>query len=335
MKQLLEDKIRKFNVGPFFRCLDNRIETPGNGNILFQGMQNHTAESIQSLEGYDIAWVEEAQSLSERSLDLLRPTIRKPGSELWFGWNPRSPKDPVDKLFRAGPLPPNAKKVCVTYTDNPWFPDELRRDMEWDRRRDPQKYAHVWQGKYQVISEAQVFKNWKIEEFETPPDTRFYLGADWGFSVDPSVCVRCFIVDRTLYVDYEAYQVGCEIDKLPELFAKVPESNHWPLRADSARPETISYMKNHGFPNIEPAVKGKDSVKEGIEFLKNYDIVVHPRCIHTADELAYYAYKVDKLTEEVLPKLADDKNHVIDSLRYAVEALRRSGVDVWAKLGAM
>ena len=127
-----------------------------------------------------------------------------------------------------------------------------------------------------------------------------------------------------MYVDYEAYMVGCEIDRLPDLFDRVPDSRKWFITADSARPETISYIRNHGFPRINAAVKGAGSLEEGVEFLKSYDIVVHPRCIHLIDELTLYSYKIDKLTGVILPVLQDKKNHVIDSLRYACEGVRRA-----------
>ncbi|WP_343711897.1 PBSX family phage terminase large subunit [Inquilinus sp.] len=355
VKRLLEDKIQAMGVGAWFRVLNNEIHTPGDGLIIFQGMQNHTAESIKSLEGYDIAWVEEAQSLSQRSLDLLRPTIRKPGSEIWFTWNPNKATDPVDKLLR-GPdgAPPGSVVIQANYRDNPFFPDVLRAEMEFDRRRDLEKFGHIWLGGYQTLSEARVFKNWRVDEFETPADARFHFGADWGFSIDPTVLVRCFISGRTLYVDREVYAIGCEIDRTPFLFAGTadPEVNNlnaqalaalppplrqewkgiegsrrWPIIADSARPETINYMLRHGFGNITPAIKGAGSVEEGVTFLQSHDVVVHPRCRHTIDELTHYSYKTDKLTGEVLPVLEDRKNHVIDALRYAVETLRRSTYD--------
>src|SRR5574343_941231 len=165
VKRLLEDKIDALGVGHLFNIKQFEIETPGGGLIIFQGMQNHTADSIKSLEGFDGAWVEEAQSLSQRSLDLLRPTIREAGSELWFSWNPSSASDPVDVLLRGDNPPPDAIVVQANYQDNPWFPDVLRAEMEYDRGRDPDKYAHVWLGGYQANSEARVVKNWRIEEF--------------------------------------------------------------------------------------------------------------------------------------------------------------------------
>lgn len=329
VKRLLETKIQSMNAGAYFDVQESCIKSVnGDGIILFQGMQNHTADSIKSLEGMDCAWVEEAQSMSQRSLDLLRPTIRKPGSELWFTWNPGESTDPVDVLLRGENPPPNAVVIPVNFVDNPWFPDVLREEMEYDKRRDPDKYAHVWLGEYVRNSEARVFKNWSIEEFEAPSGAVFRLGADWGFSVDPTTLIRCHIDGRRLYIDHEAYMVGCEITDTPALFMTVPESEKWPITADSARPETISHMRKNGFPKIMPAVKGPKSLEEGVEWLKSFDIIVHPRCIHTIDELTLYSYKTDPLTGKVLPVLEDKKNHVIDALRYACEGARRAAAQV-------
>ena len=326
-KRLLEDKIEALGVGDIFDIQRDRIHTPGGGLIIFQGMQNHTAESIKSLEGYGRAWVEEAHTLSARSMELLRPTIRGENSEIWFSWNPRHDDDPVDVLLRQKQID-GAIVVSANYDDNPWLPDVLRDEMAWDRDRDPDKYAHIWLGEYQRNSEARVFRNWRVEDFETPKNARFYFGADWGFANDPTALVRCWIDGRKLYIDYEAYAVGCEIDNTPKLFDTVPSSRDWPCIADSARPETISYMKHHGFPRIKSAKKGKDSVDDGVEFLKSYDILVHPRCKHTIDELSLYSYKVDKHTNEVLPILEDKHNHCLDAARYALESHRRAGVTV-------
>jgi len=327
VKRLIEDKIQALGLGRHFRVQADRILGPGGVRIIFQGMQNHTAESIKSLEGYDIAGVEEAQALSIRSLDLLRPTIRKPGSELWFTWNPTQASDPVDALFRGGPPPPDAALVRVNWSDNPHFPAVLQAEMEWDRARDPDKHQHVWLGGYQTFSEARVFRNWKVEGFETPADARFLFGADWGFARDPTVLVRCFVVGRTLFVDHEAYRVGCEIDRTPDLFDAIPGSRRGPIIADSSRPETISYMQRNGFGSITGSTKGAGSVKEGVEFLKAHDIRVHPRCRHLSDELALYSYRTHPKTGVILAELEDRENHAVDALRYAVEGLRRGGYD--------
>jgi phage terminase large subunit len=332
VKKLLELKIEQLCVGGQFEILYDRIKTPFGGIIIFQGMATTTAESIKSLEGFDICWVEEAQSLSQRSLDLLRPTIRKEASELWFSWNPRHNDDPIDVFLRSDNLPPGAVVIRANYRDNPWLPSVLLDELNYDQKRDPDKFAHVWLGEYERNSEARVFRNWKIEEFEVNPEWIIRQGADWGFSIDPSVLVQVAIVGRTLYIPYEAYRIGCEIDLLPNLFMSVPGAEKWAITADSARPETISYMQKHGFPKMFPAIKGAKSIEEGIEFLKNYDIIVHPRCIHVIDELTLYSYKTDPLTGAIVPILQDKDNHMIDSLRYACEGARRVRKSVKAQI---
>lgn len=324
VKKLIEDKIAAMNAGYYFDVMDRRIDTKQGGVIIFEGLQNHTAESIKSLEAFKRLWGEEAQSLSQRSLDILRPTMRAPGAEMWFSWNPNLATDPIDCLLRGSELPPSSIVVNSTYADNPWLTEDIKTELEYDRRRDPDKFAHIWLGEYQKHSEARVFKNWKIEEFERPLGTIYRLGADWGFSIDPSCLIRCSIEGNRLYIDYEAWLIGCEIPQLPDLFDRVPDSRKWFITADSARPETISYMQKHGYPKINHAAKGKGSVEEGIAFLQSFDIVVHPRCVHTIDELTLYHYKRDPLTDEILPVLEDKNNHLIDALRYACEGIRKA-----------
>lgn len=326
VKKLLEAKIVEYGVGDHFEVLDAKIKSKLGGEVIFEGMQNQTAESIKSLEGFKVAWTEEAQTLSAVSKKLLIPTIRAEGSELWWSWNPRRPDDPVDEYFRAegAEPPPGTVLVKALYHDNAFITRELLAEAEYLKRRDFESYLHVWEGEYESRSEARVFHNWTVDEFDTPVGTAFLFGADWGFSVDPSVLVRAWLDGRRLMVDYEAYMVGCEIDQLPDLFDTVPESHRWFIRADSSRPETISYMQRHGYPKLTHAVKGPNSVEEGIEFLKTFDIVVHPRCRHVIDELKRYSYKVDPDTDEVLPILKDKDDHVIDALRYACEQKRRS-----------
>lgn len=324
VKKLLEEKIQKYNAGLYFEVQDRRILSANGGVTIFEGMQNHTADSIKSLEGFDRAWFTEAQRASDKSLTLLRPTIRKAGSQLWFDWNPEDPADPIDELLRGEMPPPDSIVVQANYMDNPWLPAELLEEMEYDKRRDPDKYAHVWLGGYRINSEKRVFRNWKVEEFEVDPSAMIRQGADWGFSIDPTVLVQCYIVGRKLYVPYEAYRVGCEIVDTPDLFMSIPDAEKWPLTADSARPETISHLRKNGFPKIVAAIKGKRSLEEGVEFLKGFDIIVHPRCKHLIDELTLYSYKTDELTGDVMPVLEDKDNHVIDALRYACEGARRA-----------
>jgi phage terminase large subunit len=340
-KRLLDDKIAECGLSGFYTSTDTEIRGANGSLFLFNGLRTNP-DAIKSTEGLDLAIVMEANKVAQRSWDLLIPTVRKPGSELWIEWNPEDPNDPVDAMFRgeAGP-PPGSIVREVNYADNPFFPDVLQQEMEFDRRRDPERHAHVWLGQYRRNSETRVFRNWREADFEAPADAVFRFGADWGFAIDPSVLVRAFIgrwdgdravadtKGRTLFIDAEAYEIGCEIDDTPALFAGDCPANHkaltwtnprkrsgiegslrWTITADSSRPETVSYMKRHGF-KIVGAIKGPGSVEDGIEFLRSFDVIVHPRCKHVAEELTLYSWKTDPATGEILPVLADKDNHCL------------------------
>jgi phage terminase large subunit len=324
-KALVEDKIRRMGVAHLFTVLEREIRrVGGSGVMIFEGMQDHTADSIKSLEGFTIAWVEEAQNLSKRSLELLVPTIRRQGSELWFSWNPENATDPVDQLLVAH-RPDDAVVVHANYTENPFCPDVLRREAERMRRLDPNAYAHIWLGAYNERSEAQILAGkWAIDEFTPAVEWDGpYHGADFGFAQDPTTLVRCWVHARTLFVEREAYKIGLELDDTAAHWLRaVPDAAKYVVRADSARPESISYLRRHGIPRIEAAPKWSGSVEDGIAFLRAFDrIVLHPRCTHAAEEARLYSYKVDKRTGDVLPDVADAHNHIWDAVRYALAPL--------------
>lgn len=187
-KLLIEDKIGAFGLEGHFKVLNDHIVTPGNGIILFQGMQDHTAESIKSLEGFDIAWVEEAQTLSERSLEFLRPTIRKAGSELWFSWNPRNAGDPVDAFFRGPTPPPDAIIRRVNYDQNPFFPAELEKERAYDEQHKRDRYGHIWLGEYEPMAIGSIWDrltlhNTRVEK--APALGRIVVAVDPAISSEP------------------------------------------------------------------------------------------------------------------------------------------------------
>lgn len=155
-KRLIEKKIQEMGVGSEFRVWRDRIETPGDGLMIFQGMQDHTAESIKSLEGFRRAWVEEAQSLSARSLALLRPTIRAKNSELWASWNPRRKSDAIDDFLRQR-KPDGSVVIRANWQDNPWFPAELEAERKLDLSLYPERYEHTWEGAYATAFEGAYF----------------------------------------------------------------------------------------------------------------------------------------------------------------------------------
>lgn len=338
VKQLIEDKIDALGVRSYFKSTEREIVGPNESLFIFRGLRKHTSSSIKSLEGFNRAIYEEAQTISQRSLDLALPTFRS-GSKQRFAWNPEDKGDPVDKHFIENEGDPDFLHRHITYKDNPFFPVELHGDVRRDKLRDIDKFNHVWGGKYYARKDSLVFRNWETFHFDVPSNVVWLHGADWGFSIDPTVLVRAFVGDwtggrptynpagKTLFVTHEAYKVGLELEDIPAYWDKIDPHNigssrDWPIIADSSHPQNISHLRRHGYARIQPAHKGPNSVMEGIKFLQNFDIVVHPRCVHTRDELSNYHFKVDPLTELVIPVLQTDKNHVIDSLRYLAEPIR-------------
>lgn len=152
-KRLIEAKLIEYRLGEAdgFKVFNEKIQTPGDGVILFQGLQDHTAESIKSLEGFKRAWVEEAQTLSTTSLTLLRPTIRADGSEIWASWNPRRKSDPIDRMLRGADKPTGSIVVKANWSDNPWFPGVLEQERIDCLRTDPDQYEHIWNGGYATV----------------------------------------------------------------------------------------------------------------------------------------------------------------------------------------
>lgn len=322
-KKLIESKIVEMGVEHLFEITLSEIRRKnGKGIIIFQGMQDHTADSIKSLEGFDRAFCEEAQSLSARSIALLVPTIRKDGSEIWFCWNPDQPADAVEQLFRETP---NAALVHVNYMDNPWCPQKMIELAERQRKLDYERYQHTWLGGYNTKSDAQIFKGrWRVDEFEPLPHWDGpYQGLDFGFATDPTAAVRCWIFNNKLYIEYEAGKLELDLDKTADyLCREIPGYDKYATRADSARPESISFLKRHGLPRVEAVRKGAGSVVDGVEHIKSYDeIVIHSRCASMQEEARLYSYKVDKKSGDIMPDIEDDHNHYWDAVRYALEPL--------------
>jgi len=292
--------------------------------FIFKGLRHNTS-AIKSLAKIDLTIVEEAEDVPEESwLDLEATVFRQPKSEVWVIWNPRKRGSPVDKRFRLHP-PDRSRIVELNYMDNPFFPpnlDELRKREQI--RLDPATYAHVWEGQYLENSKAQILSDRvTVDEFTPADDWSVYYGLDFGFSQDPTAAVKVWAHDETLYIEQEAGKVGLEIDDTANyLKAKMAGIDKYVIRADSARPESISYLKRHGLPKIEAVKKWSGSVEDGIAHLRSYKkIVIHPRCTETIKEMRLYSYAVDRLTGDILPKIVDANNHYIDAIRYAVNPL--------------
>lgn len=304
--------------------------------FLFRGLRNNVS-GVKSTAKIDLTIVEEAEDVPEASWLALEATVfRQPKSELWPIWNPRTDGSPVDLRFRKSP-PKNSIIQPLNWWDNPYFPDGLdtlrRREEE---RLDPATYAHVWEGAYLTNSDAQVLAGKvRVAEFEPGSDwSGPYFGLDYGFSQDPSAAVKCWVHGPRLYIEHEAGRMGLEIDQTPSfLIAKIPGIERYNLRADSARPESTSYLQRHGLPRAQSVQKWPGSVEDGIAHLRSYhEIVIHPRCRETISETRLYSYKVDRNSGDVLPDIVDAHNHYIDAVRYALAPLirrREAGAGTW------
>ena len=329
-KKLIEDKIRSMGVSHLFDITLTEIRNKnGNGIIIFQGMQDHTSDSIKSLEGFDIAWCEESQSISKRSVELLLPTIRKKDSEVWFSWNPYMDNDPVETMINWNK---DEDSICihVNYLENPFIDDILIKEAERHKRNKPDSFDHVWLGKYATKSDSQIFKDkYDIKDFTV--DESFgnpLFGMDFGFANDPTTGIKVYIKNDILYISDEAYKVGLELDDTSMyLKSKIKDIEKYVICADCARPESISYLKRNGLPKIRGVKKWSGSVIDGIEFIKSFDkIIIHPKCENTISEFRLYSYKIDKRTDTILPDVEDSNNHIIDAIRYALEPIYKKGV---------
>lgn len=325
--RLLANQIEMIGLSWFFEIQRTTIIGKNGSEFIFKGLNGLTVDSIKSLEGADICWVEESHSVSDHSWRVLIPTIRKENSEIYITFNPDLPTDPVYQRFVIN-QPDNCYIAKVNYTQNPDCPDVLIQEAEYLKRVDYEAYAHVWLGEVRAHSEAQVFRGkYMVEGFEINESFGYPLhGADWGFSVDPTVLIKSYIKGKTLYIRNEAYKINCEVDHTPDLFNQVPCARDYTIRADNSRPEMISFMKRAGF-KIEAADKWTGCIVDRVSFLRNFEqIIIHPDCKHTAEEFRLYSYKTDKRTGDILPDIIDKHNHCIDALGYAITPLIRKKV---------
>lgn len=335
----------------------NYIKGKNGTEFLFAGLHNNI-ESIKSMAQIDICVVEEAETVSEESWNLLVPTIRKEGqsstlpqSEIWVLWNPKNEDSPVHRRFILDP-PKTARVAQVNFRDNPWFPNVLEEERLAHFERDQDTYYNVWEGEILTRTEAQIlYGKWEVQEFEEPLDRGGrplyngpYYGTDFGFSQDPTAFVRCYIYDNCLWITHEAG--GKKIDNndlVREVYSKVPGFDKFKMRGDSARPETISHLKKgphymgsnryvNGL-NIVPTTKWKGSVEDGIAHIRGYEkVIVHQRCTQVAKECKNYSYKVDRLSGDILRVIVDSDNHYIDAIRYALDPMIKKKMSVTAAM---
>lgn len=323
---LLRDEIERQGLGQSgtgeFTVTDAEIRHQNGNFIMFRGLHKNI-DSLKSIEGLNLVWIEEAQSVSKESIDKLIPTvIRNKGAQFIFSFNPENESDPVWIFMKSNP--PRSIVLWMSLDDNPWATDDLRAQRAHDYATDPDNAAWIWGGQLRKNSGAVVLRGKvSIREFEAQPSWDGpYYGIDWGFATDPTAANRAWVHNGALWIDYEAHGVHSEIDELPELLMGIPGLDSHISRGDNSRPETISYLTRHGFPRIQPCRKWPGSIEDGIAHLRGYsEIVIHPRCEHTIIESRLYSHKVDRLTGDVLPDIVDKHNHHIDALRYALQPI--------------
>lgn len=343
--KLLKDTIRRLGLDSWFVVTKESITSKVGAEFLFKGLYNNE-EGIKSTEGIDICWVEEAQTVTARSWQTLTPTIRKAGSEIWVSYNLINEEDATHQRFVINPRS-NSIVHKINYDSNPYFwGSELAQEMEDDKRTDYHLYEHIWLGMPLKISNAIILSGkYEVKEFDddlwTKADRR-RIGMDFGFAQDPQAVVSFFVLDDCLFIEREAYGTGVELDDIKTVTeADIPEIVDWPVKADCARPETISYLRRNAGWAISAAEKWDGSVKDGITHLRRYrKIYIHPRCVNTAREARLWKYKVDpkqvdeKGQPQVLPIVVDKNNHTWDAIRYGLDGeIQKSGaLGQWERL---
>jgi phage terminase large subunit len=298
--------------------------------FLFKGLR-HNINNVKSTAKIDLTIVEEAEDVPEVSWLALEATVfRQPKSELWAIWNPKVEGSPVDQRFRENP-PERSLISSVQWNDNPFFPSGLETLRKRQQEMlNPADYAWIWEGAYLQNSDAQVLSG-KVKVRDFAPRMEWdgpYYGLDHGYAQDPMAAVECWVHDDVLYISREAVKVRLELDETAEFVSHhIPGIEDYVIRADSARPESNSYLARNGLPRIEGVEKWKGSVEDGIAHLRSYrEIVIHPRCRQAIHEANTYSYKVDRLTGDVLPVIIDANNHLIDAARYALAPLIKRAV---------
>lgn len=317
-----------FEMGEkYIRTKNRRI------SYAFAGLR-HNLDSIKSKARIIGNWTDEAESVSEAAWRKLVNTLREEGEvggvgwhvENWISYNPESPESATHKRFVADP-PDDCIVTTVNWTDNPWFPSVLNKQRLEDQRLRPETYDHVWGGEFLTLTDAQVFAGkYAVREFEPAAGWDGpYQGLDFGFAQDPTAAVRCFIHDGWLWIRHEAGKTKLELDATSGFInERIPGFAQHVTRADSARPESVSYLRRHGLPLIQSVEKWPGSVEDGVAFIKAFEgVVIHPDCQQTAREFRLYSHKVDRRSGDIQPDIVDANNHYIDALRYAVAPMVR------------
>lgn len=337
VKALIEAKIIALGVSDQFDVRANKIlRVGGTGLIAFKGMQDHTAASIKSLEGFSLAWVEEAQSISQKSLDLLLPTIRMDGSEVWFSWNPDSKSDPVDAMFRGETPVPDAVVVSPTYLDNPHCPETLRNEALRMEALDADKYQHIWRGGYNLGGKGRVYANFVNKPYpEGNVDAAvedyggtLYVGQDFNVNPMASVIVQrvgdeCHVLDAIKIETSNTVQVCEEIKtRFPNrhvVFCPDPAGNQRRSSTTVVGQTDFTIIRSFGFevraPSAHPAVVDRvNNVNLMLCEKGRRRVRICPRAAHLIEAQASQVFKKDTS----IPDKKGGFDHMNDAFGYVL-----------------
>lgn len=313
----------------YYEYGDSYIVNKRNGTeFLYKGLR-YSVNSVTSVSEIDICLVEEAENVSDKSWRKLGPSVRASGSQIWLAWNPEDIDSATRKRFVLAP-PPESRIIKMNWRDNPWFSREMELERQHDLAMDQDMYNHVWEGECISRSDAKVYNGkWEVRNFSVPVDATKQgwigplYGLDFGFSNDPAAGVKVWIgPDNCLYIEAEAGRTQLELNDMPGFLQRgLSGCQHYAVRCDPSRPDSISYLSKHGIPKAVKAEATK--IEDGVTFIRAYNrVYVHPRCSETVRELGRYSYAINKIGD-ILPDIVDKHNHYLDALRYALSGFIR------------
>ena len=319
-KKLISDRINHLGLNAYFNIQDQQIRCrQGRGIIIFNGLQSHTADSIKSLEGFDLCWIEEAQTITTYSLTLLTPTIRKDGAKIIFTYNPKRKDDPVYLLEQEVM---NKTVIFANYLDNPYCPISIMEEAENLKLKSVKRYNHIYLGAFGV-TEGLIFDNiiQRVIREDEIKKLECLQGMDFGYTNDPTTFCQNYIdhKNKVIYVYEGFYKHGLLNSEIASNVKRLKAHRHL-TRGDSAEPKTIASLNVKGVRTIA-CEKGKDSIMAGIDYLLEFDIIVNSHLSHFMEEFDNYTWDLDKMTGKPTNKPIDEYNHFIDALRYSVSHL--------------
>lgn len=326
--QLLADLINLYNFTDFKVTDKTIINTVTGSDFLFKGLHRNE-QSVKSTEGIDIAWIEEAQTITKDSIEILTPTVRKPGSQLIYTYNRLLENDPVhQRLVIEGR--PNTIIINVNYDIALKYgvmPDVIKNEMEDDKENRPSLYKHKWLGEPSSL-ERKVYTGWKVIE-ELPHEARLVRrGLDFGFTNDPTAIISIYQYNGGYIIDEELYRKGMLNNQIAEFLNNLPHPGTMVV-ADSAEPKSIAEIRLHGV-NVIPVNKigGIDSTGNrksfknyAIDYVKQQPISVTQRSQNILAEYASYLYREDK-EGKILNEPEDGHDHAMDAILYGFHSLR-------------